>query len=557
MSALPSTQTRSDRLIPRLSASQVAAVGLLAFVFVFVSHQQVWHTDVWGHLRFGEYIVKNRRLPEHEMFSGDFADQEKPYLNFQWLAQASAYLVYELGASLAGGDAERQLAGGALALATEHAILVTLRLLVLLAVFRRQTGSDRMALLGILLVIGLGLSHMFVHRPQAFGELFFALLLLALSRPALTRGDMVWVPLVMVLWANCHGSFPMGFALLGAFAAGRAIELLLPQPLLDWPTVVVSPDHTPAPAPPNWLARWWHDPQLCRLILTLALSLAAVALFNPHGPKLFLYSYELSRHPNIPYMEEWKPLPVESMSGYLYLASVALLIPLVRWSPRRFTPIQVLLLLGFGLQSLAHARVLVWWSVVVVWVALPHLAALGKGTSAPSLRRRGGSLAKSALACLLVLAGLLLSAPGLWACAGYGHEPQKHVTDKTPWKVSTYLQQQYETDPRLKRTKKRTIFTSETLGDYLLWSLRLDPPVRVFCYTHVHLLTAEHWKECMAVKFGERGWEKILDRESVQFLLVEDIPLYQVLIEEVHAASERWKVELESPIFVARRKSAN
>ena len=71
----------------KLTSLHVAAAALLVFVFVFLSNSPVWHTDVWGHLRFGEYIMREHRLPEHEMFSGDYADQERPYLNFQWLAQ--------------------------------------------------------------------------------------------------------------------------------------------------------------------------------------------------------------------------------------------------------------------------------------------------------------------------------------------------------------------------------------------------------------------------------------------------------------------------------------
>src|SRR5438128_1522482 len=157
----------------RVQTSHVIAVAFLAFVFVLLSHQQLWHTDVWAHLRFGEMIVTEHHLPENETFSGDYADQERPYVNFQWLAQTLNYLVYRLGAYLAGGDYEQQLAGGALALATEHALLVTLRLAVLLLAFRRLTGSSALAVLGIILVAAFSLDHAPVHRPQAFGELCF------------------------------------------------------------------------------------------------------------------------------------------------------------------------------------------------------------------------------------------------------------------------------------------------------------------------------------------------------------------------------------------------
>jgi hypothetical protein len=546
----------------------VVATAFLALVFVVLSHQQVWHTDVWGHLRFGEYIVREHRLPEHEMFSGDYADQEHPYLNFQWIAQAGNYLVYEFGARLAGGGADRQLAGGALALATEHAVLVTLRLFVLLLAFRRLTGSLGTAVAGIVLVVLLSLDHLFVHRPQAFGELFFALLLLAPSRPVLSRAALVFIPLVLVLWANCHGSFPMGFVLLGAFVAGRGIDVILtyrarsvslePGASRSEPGASATGKTRPvadAPgsernAPGSVRQGLWRDAALRRLALALVFSLVAVTVLNPHGLRLFQYTVEMSRHPNIQFMNEWQPTPPKTTSGYIFLASLVLLVPLLRWSPLRFTPTQVILLLGFGEQSLAHVRVLVWWSVVIVWVTLPHWqAVLASGRRRLAIRWPAPVMAM--LAGLAIVVGFLLSAPGLWACTGYGLKPEKRVTDKTPYKVADYLREQYSRDPSLKR---RVIFTSETVGDYLLWNLRLDPPVRVFCYSHVHLLTPEHWQECLKVKFGDAGWEEILDRHGVQFLVVENMALYDPLMEEVRAAKDRWEVVFDSPLFVARRK---
>lgn len=528
---------------PRLTGWHVAATALLALVFVFISNAAVWHTDVWGHLRFGEYIVREHRLPEHEMFSGDYADQERPYLNFQWLAQAGSYLVYDTGARMARGDAHHQLAGGALALATEHAAAAVLRLLIILLVFRRLTGSLGMALLGVVLTLVFSLEHVLVHRPQMFGEICFALLFLPLSRPLLSRRALFLIPLVMVLWANCHGSFPMGFVVLGAFIAGRAIEVASDQ----W--LVASKEGALLATSRGSLAnRLFHDVSLRRFILAITFSLVAVVVLNPHGMRVFEYVAAMSNHENIRTMEEWKQLPVKSLAGYLFLASILMMAALARLSPRRFTPTQALLLLGLGVQVLAHWRVMVWWGFVAVWVALPHIQALlVRGHRAASARPR---LGMTALTLAVALAGLLLSGPGLWA-AGYRREPGRHVTDKTPWQVADYLREQYAADPKL----SRCIFTSETTGDYLLWNLRLDPSVHVFCYTHVHLLTVKHWNECMRVKFAEPGWEAVLEREHVKFLIVENIALYRQLMEAVEAAGDRWEVVSTAPLFVARRRS--
>src|SRR5581483_12349624 len=93
----------------------------------------------------------------------------------------------------------------------------------------------------------------------------------------------------------------------------------------------------------------------------------------------------------------------------------------------------------------------------------------------------------------------------------------------------------------------------ETMGDYLLWELRLDPPVYPFCYTHVHLFTFDHWRECMFIKNAERGWQDILDREGIEFIVIE-ADQHSRLAGQVKAASDRWQVVTAEPILVAKRK---
>lgn len=591
-----------------LSTPQLLTAASLAGAFLLLSHKEVHHTDVWGHLRFGEVMVQQHHLPTREGFSGDFADQDAPYINYQWLAQAGGYLVYDLGRRLAGPDHAEQVAGGAVMLSGALAVVVTLRLLVLFAAFRRLCGSDGAALAGVLLAFGLGVfHHVGIVRPQALGELGFALLLLALSRPAMSWWAVAWVPFVVAVWANCHGSFPMGLVLIGAFAAGRAWDVLAGPGgggetsgaggavrstryavgSTQYPAASTddgarsTQDVAPGTEHSTLGIRHWvpgtrysvlgtgfwsvsarrlgADPQLRRLVLVLFLSVAAAALLNPHGPALFRHGWELSRHPNIAFMDEWKPLSVRTLSGYAFLASVLLVAVLVRLSPRRFTATQVILLAGFGLQSMAHARVLAWWFMVLAWVAVPHLHAVGqlylaRAGTGDSRRRRGNAVA----AALAVVGCLALSAPALWAAHSLPRTrpatptlPQAlvgRVTDVTPFNAAEYLKQEYARDSDL----GRTIFTSETMGDYLLWDLRLDPPVRMFCYTHVHLLTPEHWKECMIVKVGDRRWQEVLDRHGVQFLIVER-DLYEPLVEQVLAAPDRWQVATDRPVFVAKR----
>jgi len=357
-----------------LRTSHVVLVGLLALFAAAFSHFPVWHTDVWAHLRFGEEIVndlvRHHRLPEHEPFPESFADKEAQYVHYQWVAQAGAYLIYEAGAALSPPDAEHRLGGGALFLVTAHALILVLRFVLLYVAFRRLTDSPPVAVLGVGLVCVMGLFvHLPILRPQILGELAFAAVLVPLSRPLLSRRALLLVPLVFLVWANCHASFVMGFVLLGAVAVGRAIEVV--GGTAGMARGLLAALRSPLAATRALLA----DQQFRRLAALVPLSVLAT-MANPHGPYLLYNSYLVSQSNNILTMEEWKPLPLRSAVHAVFLGSVLLLAVLLRLSPRRFTPAQVLLLLGFGLQSVAHARMVVWWIMVFAWVVVPHLRAV-------------------------------------------------------------------------------------------------------------------------------------------------------------------------------------
>ncbi len=559
--------------------SHVILAGLLAAFFALFSHSPMWHTDVWAHLRFGQEIVRQRALPGHEPFpeTEGFADKEAPYVHYQWLAQAGAYLIYEAGAALSSADADHRLGGGVLLLVTAHALILVLRFVLLYLAFQRLSGSPPVALLGVALVCGMGLLvHLRIIRPQILGELAFAAVLLPLSRPLLSRRALVLVPLVFLLWANCHASFAMGFVLLGAVTAGRAIEVALAE------------GKTALRSPRGILHALRADQQLRRLAALVGLSVLATML-NPHGPYLLLDSYALSQNPNIPTMEEWKPLPLGSVVHMVFFGSVLLLAVLLRLSPRRFTPAQVLLLLGFGLQSVAHARMVVWWIMVFAWVAVPHLRAVAGRLPRPlpwldDPGRR--SLLKTFLAAAVVLALVLASRPvwWLWGDAPTGDDrvvpvTPIHVLDRiravdAARDVSARLAADAPLDAALLgrvAPRPHVIFASETLGDYLLWDLGQhpeDPPARLCCYTHVHLFPREHWERCLVVKNAAHGWQKVLDDMGVDYLVVED-ELYDQegrrklgkppgifnLIDRVREASDRWQVvsEPEAPVFIAQR----
>ena len=513
-----------------LHTSDLIAVALLAVMLVLLSIVPLWHTDVWAHVKFGQWMVEHGRLPDLEPFS-PYADPG-PYINFQWLTQGGLYLLYQLGARLAGGDELNRLAGGAAALRTAFLLVIWLRYVLLLLAYRRRGGSMALACAGLVLAF-IFPAITKAQRPQQLGELFFAALLLALSRPVLSRRALLLLlPLGFALWANMHGSYLMGLALVGVFFLGRIIEA--------------------AGAEGTWRPRAAvRDPQARRLLLTGVLSALAIALLNPHGPRLYWYTLQLAKHPNIPMLVEWQPLNFHWGIGghWAYLFLLLLLLVSQALSRRSLSPTGLLLVASFGVLPLAQQRMLSWWVMLVPWLLMPLWARkVGSGQWAV------GSGRKTLLAGFLLFMALLWTPPVQWLRARGPQPLERQLAPGTPWRLAAQLKanpdDKTQLFPELAAALRSSypdgrfhgaIFASEAQGDYLLWALPADYPVML--YTHVHLFSSRHWQECWTVKSGAGGWWEILDRHGVNLVVVE--PDRHPNLAQALRADPAWQIVLD------------
>ncbi len=532
-----------------LRASDVVGVALLSFLFVLLAVLPLFHSDIWGHLKFGQRTVMTGRLVRAPLC--EFEEPQTPFRTVYWLGQVGLYLVYETGDILMGHNSLRGAEGGVDCLRGLHAVLCIARFVILWLAFRRLTSSRVLALVGLVLAFALGAGHIGVFRPQVIAELLFCCLLLALSRPVLSNRALWLIPLTLVVWANCHGSFLVGLCLLGLCLLGRALELKGFRGLR---------------AP--W--RLLSDAQVGRLIVVLVVSVYLVAMLNPAGPALYLNTLRMAGHYAVQTMDEWKPLSwgPGSATPWTWFYLVTLIIVAATWflSPRRFSPTQLLLVLFFGLQPALRQRMLVWWLMVVPWVILPHWAAIAarlpyrlasRGRQPPDSSENPGadapgspwqstpSFRKTLLAGFLVLLAASWLPPVHWLLGGEPTPFQRSLSPGTPWQLPACLpygstvpettalgplvvaavadQKSLLPSTLLKdypdgRFVGR-IFASESLADYLLWAL--PPEQSVLVYSHVHLFPPIHWWHCLLIKFGTTQGKEVLDQLNVNLIVCE------------------------------------
>lgn len=531
-----------------MRVSQVIAVVALALCFLFFQAVSLNHTDFWGHLKFGEWIVDHRSLPDREPFS-PFSDKTSPQIHFQWLTQAGYALVFRAGSWLAGGDELQRLHGGAALIRLAHTLVILLHLVLMLLAFRRVSGSLALSCAGLLVYVVLNSNPLAVERPQLMGIFFFSCVLFALSRETVSWAALAGVPLVFLLWVNMHGSFVVGLAFLLLMVTGKGVEVIYRQGLRQSKVGL-------------------GDVQMRRFLVILVLSVIASCI-NPHGPAIFREVLQFARNPNVATLGEWQPLDFSFAPGghRLYAAVLLLLLTSQIVSPRSLTAGQMLLVVTFGVFPLIQQRMLVWWAMLAVWMILPLWSALGEKLSWRWLHYRSTpSLGKTLFAGVVVLLALLVSYPVRWVRSG---KPQPSLSQvlspETPWQIAYQLQGHRfaNSATREEQSLARTlnlyypgghftgrIFASETLGDYLFWALPREMPVMV--NTHVHLFSPEHWQECLAVKFAHPRWWEILDRRRVNMVLVEASvrsDLFQKLRDD-----PRWEVVVDKEIFLALRK---
>ncbi len=498
--------------LSRVVAGFTAAIGLF---FVYISYfQPLWHTDLWGHLAYGRTIVAAKALPVTEPLMPLSAGVL--FVDTAWLTQVIAFAAYD------------RLGFTAMSFANAAAIALMASLLLYRGYQRSRSAG--VALLGVFLWSWGCWQHLTIVRPQLVGMTCFVMLLtLATSRH---RRAWHWfaVPVLFCLWANTHGSFLLGLALLAGMAAGRSIDVVIRC---------------------GEFRAIQRDSHVRRLVLLMELAAAAV-LLNPYGVRLYAEVLNIARNANLADLDEWAPLQLRMLQGQATAVISVVLIVLYRLSPRRVTSTEVLLLFGFGAAALWSSRMLVWWMPLAAYYGMMHASAIWHTRVMPLERmtpspRNGRWSFVTAGLVFICFAGTPFGDRLL-----HGNKAklklEKYVSSETPLAVVEHLKK-LSSENRLPRGQA---FNTFEWGDYLLW----DGPqeLKVFVASHAHLVPSEVWKDYVSMIRGSSEWDGLLDRYGINLLLLSDVS-HGGLIRRLKE-NEKWRLSYSDntgAVFVRRK----
>lgn len=297
--------------------------------------------DLWGHLRFGLDFLNTHRLPTVDPYS---FTQDRPWINHEWLSEALTAIAFR--------------AGGPAGIVLLKSFVVAAAFAVLLWQLRGANVVVSAIVASLALTSALTLT--ITMRPQVWSLLALVLeiVLLEIKGPPTLRRMLVIAGLFMA-WANLHGGWITGAAVLGLCCTIRALRN------------------------PRQSGRW----------IALLVAAMAATLVNPYGVRLwsFLATTVRASRPDI---TEWQPISVHDAA----LLWVPVLVPIVAavWfsflrgvsTRERLEKLAISGLLIAGGVKISRVAALAAVSVLVLLA--PHIAARSRHIARlPNIRLPG------------------------------------------------------------------------------------------------------------------------------------------------------------------------
>jgi hypothetical protein len=196
--------------IEPLAAGAVVALFVARYTFLVMvaSIMQVRDPDIWWVAAAGRDMLTTGTVPAQNLYS--FVDSAHPWVMHEWLFGVP----YALLLSRFGPPAFDALALGLAVLALGLILLGTV-------------GRSRLLFVGVLLAFmaSCGFGQRFLSaRPTGVSLLFPLVMTLVAFRPRFSRWSLALSVVTEWLWANAHGSFPLGVVLLGVAAIDQPLD---------------------------------------------------------------------------------------------------------------------------------------------------------------------------------------------------------------------------------------------------------------------------------------------------------------------------------------------
>ncbi|MBI5101266.1 MAG: hypothetical protein HZB33_05470 [Nitrospirae bacterium] len=421
-------------------SSRLSKVIALFFMFA-VALSFLWpifDIDFPWHVKTGEYIYTHGEIPKSDPFTigSNGSPTEKFILSQYWLAQVLFYILFK--------------AYGPIAIVLIKSLIFTSLIAILWASMKETPVVITAAVLYVAVMI---LMNYTGERPQLFSFLFALLTIVILERYRLdgSRSALFFLPIVMLIWANCHGGFILGNVLIALACSSETIKYLLFRRY-------TSP---------------LNDKQLMLLLFTGLFSIL-ISYLNPNSH--YAYSFAIGGiGPASQIMEYQTPL-AETLgafaknANFLYWSLMGYVLVILALNLRK-TDITHLALVSFTLAlSLTAVRYVPFFVLCGVIIAGRYTSGIGA-----SLRYRHKEKVVLLLNIAVLIAVMIWAGGKIKSWPGFSNLSKIGWVRFNPQSAAVFINQNIE---------KANIFNSHNTGSWLIFGLY--PKFRLFMDTRAY-----------------------------------------------------------------------
>jgi hypothetical protein len=457
-------------------------ITLITFIALFAMAVRVAaDTDMYWHLRAGQYILETRTIPNVDPFS--WTASGLPWVNVHWLSQIILYGTYVL-----------------LGLPGLSLLVAALVVVAFVFVWKQMEGGPFLRAFIVVLAAAVA-GAVWTPRSQMATFVLTALVAYLIYLYKWKQTDRLWfIPLVFVAWVNLHGGYISGFMVLGAVLAGEIINHVLG---FEGPDVL------------TW-QRW-------RKLLIITLISGAVLLINPFTFTALQLPF---RTVNIgvlqDYIQEWAAPNFHELFQQPMLWLLLLTLVVIGWSGRRLDATDAVLLVVFAYITFLARRNMGLFALICAPVLSRHAAALlGRYRIGQRQLSKGHPIVNWIILALISVAAIMKILLPLLPATRFEAEQKILPVEAADWIAA--------------QQPAGKMFNSYNWGGYLLWRLWPEYPVYADGRTDVYPNT--FLQEYLQIVTGQLDAPLLFDERGVRTVIIEpESPLVKQLTQ-----SGRWR----------------
>lgn len=421
-------------------------------------------TDTWWHLRSGEYTLTQGMIYT-DPFSFTFEGER--WINHSWGSQIVLYGVYSVLGNPGLALYTSLLAAGGMA-------------------FLYMASAGSVYLRAFILVLGAAAAAVFWSaRPQMFSFFFTCVWIFLIYDFKRRDRDRLWIMVpLMVLWANLHAGYSIGFLFLFAAIVGEAANVLFTLPE----------------------NRGWRS---VRKLFVITVLCVAALLLTPYGVDTLRVPFETVGIGALrDYIQEWRPPNFQGRETWPF---IGLLIALIgaAWAGRlAFDWTGFFLIGGTLFLALLYGRNIAVFAVAATPILTHHLDSVLNAhgwqlRTRQQVTRSQGRL--NAVLIAVVVFGALVYVLG----ALNPRSIAEAQNERLPVAAADFIRQNQLQVP---------MFNSYNWGGYLMFALP-DYPVFIDGRTDLY---GDFLRVYLDTATGQDSWQQTLDAYDIRLVVVEN-----------------------------------